>query len=261
VPNFKKSGPSLLLILGGALIFGIGVGSALGYVRDLYGGGAGKPDANVDRLLSVPVLAELSPAALEDAGEEANPRRARQMRRILEPIAASASSDRPSVVLIWGLENDPRRAEIAFDLAATAYADGRRVTLVDGDLDSSDAVEGWRLGKQQLTHADDHDRAGHRGAFAIASLRHAGGLLRRRPNAKQMRSALSPHLEGTVEFILISATKTAFARDYAGMADAIVLLLDSVKVRPSSLADLSGTFSAEVEKIAGTVIVREGMRA
>ncbi len=267
VPNFKKSGPSLLLILGGALIFGIGVGSALGYVHDLYGGGAGKPEADVDRLLGIPVLAELS-GGLADAGTEANPNLARRMRRILKPMTAAESSDSSRVILIWGLENDSRRTQIAFDLAATAYADGRRVTLVDGDLDSNDAMESWRLRKQRLTHAlscardaDDHNQSNTGGAFAVASLRKAGGLLRRRPNARQMRSALAPHLEGKSELILISAATTGFALDYAGMADSIVLLLDSAKLRPRSLVDLSKTFSGEVEKIAGTVIVREDIAA
>ncbi|MCW2275855.1 hypothetical protein GJ654_16055 [Rhodoblastus acidophilus] len=266
VPNFKKSGPSLLLILGGALIFGIGVGSALGYVHDLYGGGAGKPEADVDRLLGIPVLAELSPAELADAGTEANPNLARQMRRILKPMTGAESSDSSRVILLWGLENDSRRTQIAFDLAATAYADGRRVTLVDGDLDSNDAMESWRLRKQRLAPARSsaryaNDQSSDRGAFAVASLRKAGGLLRRRPTAREMRSALAPHLEGTSELILISAATTGFALDYAGMADFIVLLLDSAKLQPRSLVDLSKTFSGEVEKIAGTVIVREDIAA
>jgi hypothetical protein len=267
VPNHKKSGPSLLLILGGALIFGIGVGSALGYVHDLFGGGASNPKGGVERLLSIPVLAEVSPGTLEDAGTGTNPRLAREMRRILKPMTAAASSDRPSVILIWGLENDSRREQIAFDLAAAAYAAGERVTLVDGDLNSNSAMENWRLRKQRLTHAlscarnaDDHEQSCSGDGFAIASLRKAGGLLRRRPTIRQMQGALAPY-QGKTDLILISAATTSFALRYAGMVDSIVLLLDSAKVQPRSLVDLSRAFSAEVEKIAGTVIVQEDMAA
>lgn len=277
-PNLKRSGTPLPLILSGALLCGLGLGSSLGYVRDL-GDGKNVRSA-VEECLGMPVIAEAvlpcadAPTRVVTHFRKETPiRECGHVDRILDWILAIPNRRGPRVVFVAGLEGDPRKSRIIFEVGAAVFLDRRRALLLDGDLNGSKTSRYWRVagdsfveemrGVRFLKPVFDDFKTGcavygeGERALEFLSLRKIFEAERRQPTSKGLENVMQPWM-GDVDLVLISADlDSELGRACLDISHGLIVLVDSDRARAANLINLSRRLGSERPTAAGAMLVGE----
>ncbi|MBY6241987.1 GumC family protein [Methylosinus sp. Sm6] len=270
VPNNKKAGPPLPLVLGGALICGIGLGSAAGYFRDRMGAKAREPAHASRSLFDLPILADFRVVETMKASE-------RPSTRILRWILGVDRDAGPRTIFFLGLDDDGRKPKVMFEIALAALDRGRRVITLDTNRSGGAACRLWRKEAARLLRKGAggrdielvtrwphdscfaiHDRS--RGSVEFASIAEMIDSDAADLPPRRFWSAFRDRLRAfeNADMILVSAN----AEDYEAFAvdsrsDALLALIDGDRPERGVLSRLAESIGADIPSSAGVVLVGE----
>jgi polysaccharide biosynthesis transport protein len=285
VPNHKRGGPPLALVIGGAIVCGLGLGSALGYVKDLAEGNVSSRE-DFERLLGLPLLAQVR-LAPPDTGwsrrlfvsKRARPterRIARSTKDLLKWMVRLHKNDYPRIVLFIGLDKDERKHELLFELGVAAIMERNRVVIIDSDATAAESGRRWR---RQAHHFAIHKKAqdielirydtpdtvfaisgGGLGFIEFLSL---ADMIRLKPGKfadENILISLKPWID-TCEYPDIILINAEIERDTwpicAKISEAAIVLVDGDSLSSNSLADLSNTIASDIPEHAAAALVGE----
>ncbi|MBI1868561.1 MAG: hypothetical protein HYS06_09760 [Methylocystis sp.] len=284
VPNPKRSGAPLVLVIAGALVFGFGMGCGVGYVQDLADGRLRSRRELVD-LVGAPVLAELydepwRPSSrlrrilgAPDAAARVTTNQA-SLENLVDRCLQEEDDGRARIILLAGLDRDLRKTRLMMDIGCVGVADDRRVVLVDADLVGRKLSSTWR--KESAARIREH--AGVRaaggvihddadslpvveteegGLLEVLSLAEVLGERKRALSTRRLWEALEP-AAFDVEIMLLdeassgdAATQSAFS----SLADDIILLLDTENIQRALLMERLEVLGPDARKILGIVLI------
>ncbi|BGE84287.1 exopolysaccharide transport family protein [Methylosinus sp. 3S-1] len=276
VPSNKKAGPPLPLVLGGALICGIGLGGAVGYFRDRMEAKADDPAEESRNLFDLPILAEYHFAGTVSPGSSIRESEA-PSARLLSWILEVESPHGARTILFLGLDADGRKAKVTFDIALAALERGQRVIALDAGRPDGAACRHWRKEalrflrngrgphEHELVTRWPHDScfALHSGARGGAEFVSISEVIDSEPGEappERFWRDFRDRIRGfdNVDLILVSAD----AQDYQSFAtdadsDALVALVDGDRPERRTLSELAGSIGARIPSSAGVVLVGE----
>lgn len=286
-PASKRSGAPLPLILGGALICGLGLGSALGYLRDLSSdkvdAGAG---ASLGDRLGLPIVAQAVFARRGAIGTAAASRRGDppaievQSEQLLDWILSIRPRYGPRIICVAGLDGDLRKSRILFELGVACLLDKRRVLVVDADLEDGAAIGFWRNAGESLVSAERRAQQPFElaafelepfeefeASFAIYGpgpgtleflwLGDATGRDGNSLTAGRLERALQAWTEDADIVLIDAALDGNLGRASREISDGFVLLVDGDRMRPSDMASLSDRLGPEYQASACIMLVSE----
>lgn len=286
-PASKRSGAPLPLILGGALICGLGLGSALGYLRDLSSdnvdAGAG---ASLGDRLGLPVVAQAVFARRGAIGNPAASRRGDppaievQSEQLLDWILSIRPRYGPRIICVAGLDGDLRKSRILFELGVACLLDKRRVLVVDADLEDGAAIGFWRNAGESLVSAERRAQQPFElpafelepfeefeASFAIYGpgpgtleflwLGDATGRDGKSLTAGRLERALQAWTEDADIVLIDAALDGNLGRASREISDGFVFLVDGDRTRPSDMASLSDRLGPEYQASACIMLVSE----
>jgi succinoglycan biosynthesis transport protein ExoP len=276
VPSDKKAGPPLPLVLGGALICGIGLGSAVGYFRDRMDAKPSDAAEQSRNLFDLPILAEYRfPETMKPNGSARDP--GSPSMQLLHWIHDHSRDKGSRTIFFLGLDADGRKPKVMFEIALAAVERGQRVIALDADRNSGAACRHWRKEAGRLLRS----RAGHRdfqmamrwphdSCFALHGRSRGSAEFVSIDEVIDCDSAdASPRsfwrdfrdrirAFESADMILVSAN----AEDYEALAidtgsDALVALVDGDRPERRALSELAGSIGVQIPSAAGVVLVGE----
>jgi polysaccharide biosynthesis transport protein len=134
VPATKPSGPPAIIVLAGALIFGLGAGAGAGFLRETMSAGVMTRD-DLENLLGAPLLGRFT-------GQAPKPRRKDEAAGVKTQDRENASAileffcandEAPWIVGLVGLHNDDMRAKMLAEFSAAAEGEHLLLGLLDCD--------------------------------------------------------------------------------------------------------------------------------
>ncbi|WP_330084549.1 GumC family protein [Methylocystis iwaonis] len=285
-PASKRSGAPLPLILGGALICGLGLGSALGYLRDLSSNnvdaGAG---ASLGDRLGLPVVAQAVFARRDAIGNAAASRRGDppaievQSEQLLDWILSIPPRYGARIICVAGLDGDLRKSRILFELGVACLLDKRRALVVDTDLDGGAASSFWRKAGEGLVSAERRVQPFELAAFELAPfeefeasfaiygpgpgaleflwLGDVTGRNRNSLTAGRLERALQPWTEDADIVLIDAGIDENLDRACREISDGLVVLVDSDHMRASDMASLSDRLGPKYPDSTCVMLVSE----
>lgn len=290
-PNPKRSGAPLPLILGGALICGLGLGSALGYLRDLSTNSAdASAGASLEDPLGLPVVATAVFARRDATGNAAASRRGDprameqvQSEQLLDWILSIPSRYGARVICVAGLEGDHRKSRILFELGVACLSDKRRTLVVDTDLDDGAASSFWRNAGECLVDSERRVQPFELPEFELAPFEEfeasfaiygpdAGALEflwlgdvtgrnRNALTAGRLERALQPWTEDADIVLIDAGLDGNLGRASREISDGLVVLIDSDNMRPSDMASLPDRLGPKYPDSTCIMLVSERVAA
>ena len=282
LPQRRSFPPSNLLLAVGALLLGVGAGSAIIIMRDT--GGRALPriggiSAVRGKLVSaakelwpaaasspaVPVLAVLPNVDTSfglNAAEDPNSRFAMEIRKVLEAVRASHKTRGNPTILIVTADGEDDTAAVALAFAAVAAAT-QRVLLIDADLQrrtlsAIDADQNQAglvdvaTGRRRLSDVITRDRETNLNLASFVS-----------PNSRRDRpiseADVKQAFDQTRRFDMVIVAAVELGRDpsayfFAGLVDHILLVARADEQSKAAVEQFVARLGLDARKVRGVVL-------
>jgi polysaccharide biosynthesis transport protein len=251
VPATKTSGPPAMIVLAGALIFGLAAGSGIGFLREVMNARVGTIE-ELEHLLGAPLLASFAgevPARREKTPDSVKMRDRETAHILLELLC---SDDSAQVIGLVGLHNDAIRMRLLAELAAAADGGETLLGLLDCE---SGGIPAKDLGP---TKSDDKPQRGQ--AKPLGSLMMPlADLLLQDPGPLTLR-----HLRGKLrsyaarkDLVLLNMpaiVDVGMPPVLLESADAVVFIIAADDLKKKSIERLVGFAGRAKTRLAGFIL-------
>ncbi|MGD0333881.1 MAG: exopolysaccharide transport family protein [Xanthobacteraceae bacterium] len=279
-PQRRSFPPSNLLLAVGALLLGVGAGSAIVIMRDTHDPALPRAGGIVRRKLasaakefrpsarsssSIPVLAVLPNVDTSfglNAAEDPNSRFAMEIRKILDAVRASHKTRGNPTILVVAADDEDDTAAVALTFAAVAAAT-QRVLLIDADLrrrtlsaiDADQSQAGLvdvATGRRALSDVITRDRETNLNLASFVS-----------PNSRRDRpiseADVKQAFDQTKRFDMVIVAAVELNGDpsagfFAGLVDHILLVARADEQNKAAVEKFIARLGLDARKVRGVVL-------